>query len=318
MNYCSLYLLVLFFFSIKCIPTFPTFAILSVPIIERVSEDKFKSTKERIDNTFVRWLQSSGADVIPINTFTPESQVDLILQKVNGIIFPSNDQPISSTSSYFKQAKYIYSKVIEMYNESKGEIKVPLLFIGNDLGLLCKFVDEDHDFIVQSSQIWGNELHFNNITNAKKTFIFSEFDNRDIRAMEFFPMLPHDIQYMVANSDFLSTPSLKKAFTVLAVTRGLSGIRYVAALQSKEFPIIGIAFNPSLIAFEQSGKPETDPHYLAVKVARYMGNSLVQFAMKNNRTMTLEDKLKLNYIDPYKNYPEVINGKYQHLYKRTK
>ena len=40
--------------------------------------------------------------------------------------------------------------------------------------------------------------------------------------------------------------------------------------------------------------------------------------MKNNRTMTLEEKLRLNYIDPYKNYPEVINGKYQHLYKRTK
>ena len=51
MNYSSLYLLVLFFFSIKCIPTFSTFAILSIPIIERVSEDKFKSTKERIDKT---------------------------------------------------------------------------------------------------------------------------------------------------------------------------------------------------------------------------------------------------------------------------
>ena len=131
MNYSSLYLLVLFFFSIKCIPTFPTFAILSIPIIERVSEDKFKSTKERIDNTFVRWLQASGADVIPINTFTPQSQVDQILQKVNGIIFPSNDQPISSTSSYYNQAKYIYSKVIEIYNESKGEIKVPLLFFSD-------------------------------------------------------------------------------------------------------------------------------------------------------------------------------------------
>ena len=318
MKYYSLYTFLLLFLYIQSVPSFPTFAILSIPIIERVSEDKFKSTKERIDNTYIRWLQASGADVIPINTFTQESQVDKILQKVNGVIFPSNDQEISVDFSYYKQAKYIYSKVIEIYNESKGEIKIPLLAIGNDLGLICKFVDEDHDFIVKSLQIWGNELHFNNITNAKNSFIFSEFDMRDFRSMEFFPMLPHDVQYMVSKGGFLGTPTLKKAFTVLAVTRSLSGLRYIAALQSKEFPIIGIAFNPSLIAFEQSGKPETDPHYLAIKMARYMGNSLVEFAMKNNRTMTIEEKIQFNYIDPYKRYPDVINGKYQHLYKRTK
>ena len=41
-----------------------------------------------------------------------------------------------------------------MYNKSKGEVKVPLLAIGNDLTLLGVFASEMDTFIEHSMQIW--------------------------------------------------------------------------------------------------------------------------------------------------------------------
>ena len=62
-------------------PSFPTFAILSVPIMKRVRDGKYKTTKERIENTFIRWLQASGADVIAIHTYTPKRILRRYLKK---------------------------------------------------------------------------------------------------------------------------------------------------------------------------------------------------------------------------------------------
>lgn len=46
-----------------------------------------------------------------------------------------------------------------------------------------------------------------------------------------------------------------------------------------------------------------------------MGDSLVDFAKKNNRTMSIEEKKKYDYIDPYETFPILLDGKYQHIYK---
>ena len=89
-------------------PSFPTFAILSVPIMKRVRDGKYKTTKERIENTFIRLLQASGADVIAIHTYTPKKDIEKILEKVNGVILPGNNIRTTVDSPYYKQAKLIY------------------------------------------------------------------------------------------------------------------------------------------------------------------------------------------------------------------
>ena len=97
--------------------------------MEKVGEGKFKSTKERIEYTLVRWLQASGAEVIAIHTYTPNKELNEIIEKVNGVILPGDNIKTELEGAYYNQAKKIYNKVIEMYNESQGKIKIPLLAI---------------------------------------------------------------------------------------------------------------------------------------------------------------------------------------------
>lgn len=81
-------------------PSFQTFAILSVPIMERVGDGKYKATKERIEDTFIRWLQASGADVIAVHTYTPKKEIEKILEKVNGVILPGISLMHPKTTSF--------------------------------------------------------------------------------------------------------------------------------------------------------------------------------------------------------------------------
>ena len=39
----------------------------------------------------MKWLQSSGAKVIPIPYDLPEDESDILLHKINGMLFPGGD-----------------------------------------------------------------------------------------------------------------------------------------------------------------------------------------------------------------------------------
>ena len=253
----STFILISLFFIVSLSPSFPTFAILSIPVMEKVGEGKFKSTKERIEYTLVRWLQASGAEVIAIHTYTPKKELNEILEKVNGVILPGDNIKTELEGAYYNQAKKIYNKVIEMYNESQGKIKIPLLTIGNDVTLLGTFASEMSHFIESLMQIWPNEVSFLNNTLAKNSIMFSELDEKDFRSMDFLHLVVNDLKFILSFAEFQNSYHLKNAYDVIAHSFCLYGRNYVSALQSKEFPITGVTFRPEAIAFEQSGKVET-------------------------------------------------------------
>lgn len=299
-------------------PFFPTFLILSIPIMEKMGEGVYKSNSERVDNNFVRWLQASGADVIVVSTFTPKKEIEELLTKVNGIILQGNDLITMEGTSYFNQALYLYERVKEIYDQSNGQIKIPLVAFGNDLAMLSEFVAGTHGIIKDSIQVWLNEVTFLNKTLAQDTIIYSELDEIDMRSLEFLYHLPNDLKFLVPSALFDNNKHLKGTFNLLTHSTSLYGINYISSIQDKKYPIAGVSFQPEATAFEQGVKPETSVNWRSVKISRFMGNSLVKHAIQNNRTMTIEEKKKYNFIDPYEDLPIIVNGKYQHIFKRKK
>ena len=183
-----------------------------------------------------------------------------------------------------------------MYNKSKGEVKVPLLAIGNNLTLLGVFASEMDTFIEHSMQIWPHELKFVNVTQAKESIIYSELDDDDIRGLDFLYLIASNLKYMIPFHLFENSFHLKNSFNILTHSFCLYGLNFVSSIQAKEFPIAAITYQPQSIAFEQNGQLEVKTGAKAIRMARLMGDSLVNYARKNNRTMTLEEKKEYDYI----------------------
>ena len=119
-------------------PIFPTILTISIPI----SEDDSKS---RVENNYVRWLQASGADIISVHPWTSNEEIDYLLTKVNGILFQGNPDTINVESAYYQIAKYLFTKVIELYDSG---VKMPLISIGDDVSLLSAIISEDDISII--------------------------------------------------------------------------------------------------------------------------------------------------------------------------
>ena len=108
-------------------PIFPTILTVSIPTKEKNSN--LKNAESRVENNFVRWLQSSGADLIVVHPWTNYEEIDYLLSKVNGVLFQGNPDKLNIKSSYYNIIKYIYKKIIEI-NDSG--IKMPIISIGDD------------------------------------------------------------------------------------------------------------------------------------------------------------------------------------------
>ena len=288
-------------------PIFPTILTISIPI----SEDDSKS---RVENNYVRWLQASGADIISVHPWTSNEEIDYLLTKVNGILFQGNPDTINIESAYYKIAKYLFLKVIELYDSG---VKMPLISIGDDVSLLSAIISEDDISIISELEYKIIEpSNLNLYKEPENTILFSEFEKEDMKALEEEYILPNNLKRFVSIKNFISDFHLSEKFDVIATSKTEDGKEYISIAEGKKYPIIMVTFHPEYVVFE-TGKESTIPETLhAIYTSRFIGNGFVFYGRKNvMNTFTIEEKEKFCYIDPYGEFPQLIQGRYNYIFE---
>ena len=56
---------------------------------------------------YIRWLEAFGAEVMAINDWYSDSEIEDILNKVNGVIFMGGGRDFNLTSNWELKAKFI-------------------------------------------------------------------------------------------------------------------------------------------------------------------------------------------------------------------
>ena len=291
-------------------PIFPTILTLSIPI----SEDDTNS-KSRVENNYVRWLQSSGADLISVHPWTKNEEIDFLLKKVNGVLLQGNPHKLDIHSNYYKKAKYLYEKLIEM-NESGT--KIPLIIFGDDIPLICTIISEDNILINTELKYPIYEPSKINLFNVpERTIILNEFEKEDMKALEKEYILPNNLNRVVSIKNFLSDFHFSQKFNVIATSKTKNGKEYVSIAEGKKYPIIMVSFHPEYVIYEKNQDfiiPET---LHSIYTSRFIGNSFVFYGRKNvMNTFTVEDKEKYGYIDPYGPFPELFGGRYNYIFTK--
>ncbi len=295
-------------------PIFPTILTVSIPIMEKNSNLKNVFYESRVENNFVRWLQASGADIVSVHCWTSYEEINYLLTKVNGVLFQGNPDTIDTQSSCYNIIKYIYTKVIEINNSG---IKMPIISFGDDVALLSTIITEDNTSIV--TNLKNKIIHPSNINlflSPDKTIIFKEFEQNDMKALEEENILPNNLKSFISVKNFLSDFHLRQKFNVVATSKSDEGIEYISIAEGKKYPIIFVTFHPEYVAFEQNSKLIVPDNLKAVYTSRFMGNGFVFYGRKNVlNTFTVEEKEEYSYIDPYGKFPEIIDGRFNYLFK---
>ena len=291
-------------------PIFPTILTVSIPY-------KNKKTEGRVENTFVRFLQASGADLIVVHTWTDLKNIDRLLEnKVTGVIFQGIDTIDKTIDPYINILKYIQSKVISIYNSSKGKKKIPILALGNDMTILGILSSNKNDFSISKVIVGPNKIKFNN--DGKKSWIFSDLQKSDFNSLENENICSNYITNLIPKNLFDN--KLKNYFKIIS-TSLYENEEYVSIMESNLYPIIGMSFHPEHIVFEENKMFNVPESLEAIKTARFIGNSFVNYGRVNSyNEMTIEEKKDnrglFDFIDPYGNFPEFVEGRYKYLFKK--
>lgn len=312
--------LILIIYQINIIenyPIFPTILTVSIPIIEKNSNLKNVYYESRVENNYVRWLQASGADLVAVHPWTSYEEIDYLLTKVNGILFQGNPDNLDIKSSYYNIIKYIYKKTLEI-NDSG--IKMPIISIGDDVSLLCTIIAEDNISIVTNSKNLINQpSNVNLFLSPDKTIIFKEFEQNDMKALEEANILPNNLNRFISVKNFINDFHLSQQFNIVGTSRTEDGKEYVSVAEGKKYPIIMITFHPEYVVYEQSSKLIVPETLQAVYTSRFIGNGFVFFGRRNVlNEFPVEEKQQYSYIDPYGEFPKIINGRFNFLFKNTK
>ena len=306
------YIILISIFSlIFSYPIFPTILTVSIPY-------KNKKSEGRVENTFVRFLQASGADLIVVHTWTDLKNIDYLLEnKVTGVIFQGIDTIDKTIDPYINILKYIQSKIISIYNSSKGKKKIPILALGNDMTILGILSSNKNDFSISKVLVGPNKIKLNK--DGMKSWIFAELQNSDFTALENENICSNYITNLIPKNLFDN--KLTNYFKIIS-TSLYENEEYVSIMESNLYPIIGMSFHPEHIVFEENEMFKVPDSLEAIKAARFIGNSFVIYGVANSfNEMTIKEKKdnkgKFDFIDPYGNFPEFIEGRYQYLFKKS-
>lgn len=213
------------------------------PVIGVVSQtfrfggEKFEKYQSYIMAAYVRFLEGSGARVIPILMSDSEETVLEKLSQINGVLIPGG------AGNYRRVGSIILREA--MKKNDRGEF-FPVYGICLGFEFLSKVTAEQSSNVLENIYAKKISLPLKFMKDPRKTKMFCQLGGKAKEFAEghhFFNM--H--KYGVRPETFDSDPQLKKFWDVTSVSTAPDGTVFANTIEAKNYPIMATMFHPEKI-----------------------------------------------------------------------
>jgi gamma-glutamyl hydrolase len=267
--------------------------------------------------SYVKYIESAGGRVVPIDYYSSKEHLDDQFSKLNGFLFPGG-------GSYFpSSAQYIFDKTVEA---NKAGDFAPLW--GTCMGFQWLLVSATRDVNVldpkdgtqMDAENYSIPLDFTKSASTSKLFKDSPTDIMQILSEKNVTMNNH--HYGIWTESFKSNGELNGFFDVLSTNKDRAGHEFVSTIESFDYPIFGTQWHPEKNIFEwqknQYGEPyEAINHSRdAVHIAQYTTNFFVDQARLSKHSYSdksEEDKALIWNYPVYKTGGSFVQKYYFHF-----
>jgi gamma-glutamyl hydrolase len=277
-------------------------------------DDAVDIKSSRVNFQYVRWLEQSLADVVVIQPWYTEKEVEEILSKVNAVLWQGGDRNLTLSGQFEKTARIILNKVIEK-NDQKNYL--PLWGTCQGFELLHGLVADTLDVLTSFNADNYQAPLILNERKIRDTKMFSDFSVKDILNMQMYNVTSEYHHFGVETSTYLSHPALMNFFKATTLAKDIDGKLYIGTMESRNYPIYGSQFHPEMVQFtkdERSGVPQS---LEAVKLSQSLSMFLIKESMKNKNVMSVEEMNRFDYINSFSNTPVYNDGYYYYYFNKT-
>ena len=283
--------------------SFPVIGILTLP---STASPSYPSTSfSYFGASYVKFLESAGASVLPIPYDLEFEEMEKIFRKINGLLLPGggsslwiieNENNKLGFANVTLASKFLVQLAIEANN--RGDffpiwgtclgLEMMIMDISEEAAVLDEFNSENHHedllFVKGDSRMW-NGLSGDLKSYAmlhKPAFFYHKYGKRYDRFVE------HKI--------------LGSFFDVNTVSRDFDDVWFVSSAEGKKYPFYIAQFHPEIAVFEWKKDVKANHEEEADLISQHLGNFFVKEARKNEHRFEMgeEEGLLIYNYSPIK------------------
>lgn len=284
----------------------PVIGILSHPGDGASGRLNNASNASYIAASYVKFVESAGARVIPLIYNEPREVLLEKLNMVNGVLFTGG---WAKTGLYYETVEAIFKKVLAK-NDAGDHFPLYAICLGFEL--LTMIVSKDKSILEEfNAADQASTLQFMRNTNIEGT-VFQRFPPDLLKKLSTDCLVMQNHHYGISPERLMQSIDLTNFFKVLTTSMDGDNKVYVSTVQAHSYPVTAFQWHPEKNAFEWglSMIPHSDD---AIQVTQHVANFFVSEARKStNRASARKvlDNLIYNYSPTYcgkagKGYDEV-------------
>jgi len=278
-------------------PNNPVIGIMTLPI----DQCSFTNGTSCIPSSYVRWLQSAGAQVVPFRYDLSPSDARTLYSRVNGVLFTGGGLDLALNSQYVQTAKLIYDLATSNKNDHfplwgtcMGFQLLHILTAWND-SVLC-------EYCYDSSNIsWPIYL----TQKAKESRFFKMLSTDTVQTLTKENSTFNYHHDGITLDAYNQYPKVKSFFNILSINQDRKGRTFVSTVEAMDWPIYGIQWHAERNQFEFRPSYDIDHSRDAVRAMFDVANILVTEAMKNSHAFPSETVLQASLME---NFHAMNNG----------
>ena len=250
---------------------------------------------------YIRWLESSGANVLIIQQWYSNETFDEILNKINGLILHGGTRSITwgSNHTWENGLEYIYHKSIEK--------KIPIFGICLGFLIINRLVAEKY-----VNQYGFNNIHIIrgfNVTdyNSKMFSLFNESLLKSLNDNSGY----YNHKWGVNRTNFNKNVNLKNTLKITSISKDNQSMEFINSIEGINDYIYATQFHPEKTPFQRKNESDFDnvqelDHEIiyeknSIRVTTLLGIFFVEECRKNKNRFDKKDKDKFYFIDTYGN-----------------
>eukprot|EP00347_Sterkiella_histriomuscorum_P022553 403338055 len=252
---------------------------------------EFQGYKSYIMKSYVDFVESAGARVVPLVVGEPEEVTLQKLQKLNGVVFPGGD------GDYLEYGRYVFNAIKE-FNDN-GTF-YPLW--GTCMGYenIVSYVSDNGWNVLDVYDYDSGSMALEFVVDPRQSKMFAGLDEKAF-LFESYNVTYNAHHWGMNPEKFQTDKGLMSIFKHTAISYMPDGRPFVASIESDQYPFFGSQFHPEKVSRVFKEELNVDHSWLSIGLNRHFSDYFVHLTRQNtnnygNYSQTQKDIIENHHL----------------------